>query len=60
MKLSEFVKLLNSKCRDDDPEILFESYEWDDDLENLSYHTRDFDGVSRRKGQIIIKTSRWW
>lgn len=60
MKLSEFVKILNSKCLDDDPEILFESYEWDDDLENLSYHTRDFDGVSRRKGQIIIKTSRWW
>lgn len=60
MKLSEFVKLLNSQCLDDDPEILFESYEWDDDLENLSYHTRDFDGVSRREDQIIIKTSRWW
>lgn len=59
MKLSEFVKILNSKCLDDDPEILFESYEWDDDLEGLSYHPRDFEGVSRCEDQIIIKTSRW-
>ena len=57
MKLSEFVKILNSKCLDDDPEILFESYEWDDDLEHLDYHPRDFEGVSRCEDQIIIKTS---
>jgi hypothetical protein len=42
----------------EDPEVLFESYEWDDDLEDQDYQPRDFEKVSRRKGQIVVTVSR--
>ena len=59
MKLSEFIKLLNSMTRNgDDPEIQFESYEWTDDLEYCEYLPRKFEVVRRRKGKIIVTTSR--
>ena len=58
MRTSELIKLLQSKCQDDDPIIEFYSYEWTDDLEELDYMPRDFESVSREDGAIIITISR--
>ena len=59
MKLSELIELLEKKRRNgDDPEIKFESYEWTDNLEEVRYLPRYFDGIRRRKGVIIVQTSR--
>ena len=59
MKLSELIGFLEKKRRNgDDPEIKFESYEWTDDLEEVEYLPRHFDGVSRKNGAIVIRTSR--
>lgn len=59
MRLSELIRLLEKKRRNgDDPEIKFESYEWTDDLEEVRYLSRYFDGIRRRNGVIVIQTSR--
>lgn len=58
MKASELIKLLQSKCKDGDLEVEFYSYEWDDDLEGLSYHQRDFDKVSKKGDKVRIFISR--
>lgn len=38
--------------------IEFQSYEWDDDLESLSYHKRFFETVYEENGKIVIQLSR--
>ena len=58
MRASELIKLLQSKCKDDDPIIEFRSYEWTDDLEELKYLPRDFESVQRIKDTIRIIISR--
>lgn len=58
MKASELIKLIESKCKGQDPEVEFLSYEWDDDLEGLSYHPRDFEKVSKHGDKLKIFVSR--
>lgn len=58
MKVSEFIKLLQDKCGEDDPIIEFYSYEWTDDLESLEYQERYFEAVSKNNGVIRIEISR--
>ena len=58
MKASEFIKLLQDKCGEDDPIIEFYSYEWMDDLESLEYQKRYFEDACRNNGVIRIKISR--
>lgn len=58
MKASELIKLIQEKCKGEDPEVEFQSYEWNDDLEDLSYHERDFDGLDKEGNTLIIRTSR--
>lgn len=58
MKASELIELLTKKCRGGDPDIKFLSYEWDDDLEDLSYHERWFESVHKEKDKICIYVSR--
>lgn len=58
MKASELIKLIQSKCNGDDPDVEFLSYEWDDDLEGLSYHERDFEKVKRCRDKLQILVSR--
>ena len=58
MKASELIKLINSKCKGEDLEVEFLSYEWDDDLEDLSYQERDFEKVQKRGTKVQILVSR--
>lgn len=58
MKASELIKLIESKCQGQDPEVEFFSYEWDDDLEDMSYHERDFEKVSKDGAKLQIFVSR--
>lgn len=59
MRYSEFLKVLQGKVKPgEDPEIVFESYEWDDDLEDQDYQSRDLEKVSRRKGVVVVTVSR--
>lgn len=58
MNASELIKMIQEKCNGEDPEVEFQSYEWNDDLEDLSYHKRDFDGIDKIGEALIIHTSR--
>ena len=58
MKASEFIKLIVSECNGEDPEIEFFSYEWDDDLEGLSYHEREFECIGREGDKIQVHVNR--
>lgn len=58
MKASELIKLIESECKGQDPEVEFFSYEWDDDLEDMSYHERDFEKVSNEENKLRIYVSR--
>lgn len=58
MKASELIKMIQDKCKGQDPEVEFHSYEWDDDLENMSYHERDFEKVSKCGDKLKIYVSR--
>lgn len=58
MKASELIKIIQEKCQGQDPEVEFFSYEWDDDLEDLSYHKRDFEKVSNEETKLRIYVSR--
>lgn len=58
LKASELIKLLQAKCKTGDEVVEFHSYEWNDDLEDLSYHERTFENVSRRGNVIRIFVSR--
>lgn len=58
MKVSELIKLLESKCKGDDPEVEFYSYEWADNLEELEYLKRYFFEVKRKNGIIKIFIDR--
>ncbi len=58
MRASELIKLLQSKCKDDDPIIEFRSYEWTDDLEELKYLPRNFESIHRVKDSIRITISK--
>lgn len=58
MKASELIKLIHSKCKGEDLEVEFLSYEWDDDLEDLSYQERDFEKVQKRGTKVQILVSR--
>lgn len=58
MKASELIELITKRCRGEDPEIQFFAYEWDDDLEGLSYHKRWFDKVQKSKDTLRIFVSR--
>ena len=58
MRASELIKLLQDKCKDEDLEVEFHSYEWDDDLEGLSYHERYFEKVCKRGDTVRILISR--
>ena len=54
MKASELIQLLQQKCKDDDPELEFYAYRWNDDLEAKGYNEAWFERVSRRKGKIRV------
>ena len=58
IKVSELIQLLQSKCKTGDEVVEFLSYEWDDDLEGLSYHERTFEKVSRRGNVVRAFVSR--
>lgn len=58
MKVSELIKLLESKCKNDDPIVEFYSYEWTDNLEECDYLERDFESVEREDGVVKIIISR--
>lgn len=58
MTVNELVEMLKKKAKTWEEEIKFLSYEWDDDLENCSYHERDFKNVHRKKDTIEIYISR--
>ena len=58
MKASELIKMIEEKCKGKDLDVQFFSYEWNDDLEDLSYHERDFDKISRAKDKLCIYVSR--
>ena len=58
MKASELIKLIESKCKEDDPIVEFYSYEWTDDLECCDYLERNFEKVQRKNGVIRIVISR--
>ena len=58
MRVSELIKLLESKCKNDDPILEFYSYEWTDDLEECDYLERDFERVRRKNGVVRIEISR--
>ena len=58
MRVSELIKLLESKCKNDDPIVEFYSYEWTDDLEECDYLERDFERVRRENGVVRIEISR--
>lgn len=58
IKASELIKLLQSKCKTGEEIVEFHSYEWNDDLEDLSYHERTFEKVSRRGDTIRVFVSR--
>ena len=58
MKASELIKLIQSNCNGEDPDVEFLSYEWEDDLEDMSYQERDFEKVKRHKGKLQILISR--
>ena len=58
MRVSELIKLLESKCKNDDPIVEFHSYEWTDDLEGCDYLERDFERVRRKNGVVRIEISR--
>lgn len=54
MKASELIKVLQQKCKGDDPEIEFLAYRWNDDLEEKGDNPAWFSRVSRRKGKIQV------
>ena len=58
MKVSELIKLLERKCKNDDPIVEFYSYEWADNLEYIDYFKRDFERVRRKNGVIKIEIGR--
>lgn len=58
MKVSELIKLLESKCKGDDPVVEFYSYEWTDDLEETQYLKRYFTAVKRKNGVIQVLIDR--
>lgn len=60
MKLSQYIKQLQEAAKKvgGDPEIKFESYEWTEDLENMQFQPRDFEGVSIQDGAIVVQTSK--
>lgn len=58
MTVNEFIDMLKKKAKTGEEEIEFFSYEWDDDLENCSYHERYFESVHRKKDSIEIYISR--
>ena len=58
MKVSELIKLLERKCKNDDPIVEFYSYEWADNLEYIDYFERHLDNVRRKNGVIRIEISR--
>lgn len=54
MKVSELVNLLKKKCGDEDFEIDFFAYRWNDDLENKGDNPAWLNRISRHKGRIQI------
>lgn len=59
MKLNQFIEMLKGLVKDgEDPEVVFESYEWTDDLEEMEYQPRDFEMVGRQEDKIVITISR--
>ena len=54
MKVSELIKVLQQKCKGDDPEIEFLAYRWRDDLEYEEYLPARFSQIRRYKGEIRI------
>lgn len=55
MHVSEFISDLQKKCKGEDLDIVFKSYEWDDDLENIGYHEKDFHNMRKHNGSIVIR-----
>lgn len=58
MKASELIKLLESKCKGDDPELEFYSYEWTETLEEIKYLKRYLCTTKRNNGVIKIFINR--
>lgn len=59
MKLSQFIEMLKAFAKEgEDPEVIFESYEWTDNLEELDYQPRDFETVGRQGDKIVVTLSR--
>lgn len=58
MRASELINFIQKKCRDDDPEIEFFSYEKEDGYDGLVQHDRFFENIRRKNGVIQIEVSR--
>lgn len=58
MKTYEFINELEKKSNGKDYEIEFLSYEWDDDLESMSYHKIEEEKIVRRGDTIKVFFSR--
>lgn len=58
MKIYEFINELEKKSKGKDCEIEFLSYEWDDDLESMSYHKREKEEIVRHGDTIKVFFSR--
>lgn len=58
MKASELIALIQSECKTGDEIVEFLSYEWNDDLEDLSYHERTFEKVSREGNTLRVFVTR--
>ena len=58
MKVNELIKMIQKECGGENLDVRFESYEWTDDLEGQAYLERDFDGIVKKNGALVIRTSR--
>ena len=56
--VNELIEMLKAAAGGENPRVKFVSYEWDDDLEGLSYHKRWFEKVARDNGKVVIQISR--
>lgn len=54
MKVSKFIKILEEKCADSDPEIQFMAYRWSDDLEEKDYYDAWFADLKKKKNIIKV------
>ena len=54
MKASELIALLQSKCKNEDSEIEFFAYRWNDDLEDKGDNPAWFNRIQRKEDKIQI------